>query len=86
MDTLEHFVVITYGRSSPTCNVNIARLDAFDQKQTIYNASPPAQVALKQHVKQAIFQVGHVWGQTSVTVQQLPSPLCEAEAEQCVGF
>ena len=74
MDTLEQFVVIMYDRSSTTCKVDEARFELFARKQKAYNAIPPTKAALKEHAKRAIFQAGHVWGQATVTVQQLPSP------------
>ena len=39
-----------------------------------YNAIPPTQASLKDYVKRAVFQAGHVWGQSTVTEQKLPSP------------
>ena len=74
MDTLEQFVVIMYDRSSTTCKVDEARFDLFARKQRAYDAIPPTQAALTEHVKRAVFQAGHVWGQSTVTEQQLPSP------------
>ena len=71
MDTLEQFVVIMYDQSSTACKVDEASLDLFAQKQRAYNI-PPTKGALKQHIKQAILQASHVWGQASVTMQQLP--------------
>lgn len=74
MDILEQFVVIMYDRSSTTCKVDEARLDLFARKQRAYNAIPPTKGALFEHVKRATYQAGHVWGQTTVTVQVLQSP------------
>ena len=74
MDTLEQFVVIMYDRSSTTCKVDEACFDLFARKQRAYYAIPPTQTALKEHVKRAVFQAGHVWGQSTVTEQKLPSP------------
>ena len=74
MDTLEQFVVIMYDRSSTTCKVDEARFDLFARKQRAYDAIPPTQAALKEHVKRAVFQAGHLWGQSTLTEQKLPSP------------
>ena len=64
-----------YDRSSTctTCKVDEARFDLFARKQRAYDAIPPTQAALKEHIKRAVFQAGHVWGQSTVTEQQLPS-------------
>jgi len=53
--------------------VDEARLDLFAQKQRAYNAITPTKGALKQHIKRAIVQAGHLWGQATVT-KQLPPP------------
>lgn len=50
-----------------TCKVDEARLDCLPR-----NKERITKGALKQHIKQAIFQAGHVWGEATVTMQQLP--------------
>ena len=73
MGTLEQFAVILYDRSSTTCKVDEARLDLFARKQRAYNAILPTKVALKTH-QTSNFQIGHTWGQATVTIQQLLPP------------
>ena len=35
---------------------------------------PPTQTALLEHTKRTIYQGSHVWGETLVPLQNLPSP------------
>ena len=57
-----------------TKKVDEAGLDLFARKQRAYNAIPPTKGVLKQHIKRAIVQAGHVGGQANVTMQLLPPP------------
>ena len=61
LETLEKFVVMMYDRSSTAEGVDAARLDMFARKQRPYEAIPPTQGALKQHVKRAAYQAGCIW-------------------------
>ena len=64
-----------YDRSNTTCKVDEANFDLFARKQRAYDAIPPTQASLKkEHAKWAVFQAGHVWGQSTVTEQKLSSP------------
>lgn len=49
------------------------KLDLFARKQRAYNAILPTKVALKTH-QTSNFQIGHTWGQATVTIQQLLPP------------
>ena len=55
-----------HDRSSTADGVDDARLDMFDRKQRPYEAIPPTQAALLQHVKRAAYQAGCIWGQSLV--------------------
>ncbi|KAJ8419194.1 hypothetical protein AAFF_G00006930 [Aldrovandia affinis] len=66
LKTLEKFVVMMYDRSSTAEGVDDARLDMFARKQRPYEAIPPTQSALKQHVKRAAYQAGCIWSQSTV--------------------
>ena len=66
LETLEKFVVMMYDRSSTAEGVDAARLDMFAWKQRPYEAIPPTQGALKQHVKRAAYQAGCIWSQATV--------------------
>ena len=41
---------------------------------TMCSQSFPTKAALKEYVKQAVYQGGHVWGQMLVSTPELPSP------------
>ena len=74
LQILEKFVVIMYDRSSSAECVNDARLDLFARKQRPYEAIPPIQAALKQHVNRAAYQAGCIWGQSTVSQPETESP------------
>ena len=74
MSIIEEFVVIMYDRTSTIKKVNEARFDLFARKQRSYTAIPPTRAALNEHVKRAVLQVDHTWGQALCRTQQLPSP------------
>ena len=71
---LERYVVLLYNRSLTISHANEARkhLFAFCNRQ-ICNI-PPTKLALFQHVKRAVYQAGHVRGQTLTASPVLPSP------------
>ena len=71
---LEQYVVILYDRSSAVKNVNEARLDLFAHRQKSYEMIPPTVSALIEHAKRAVYQAGHVWGQSLILEPALPSP------------
>ena len=54
--------------------VDDARLDMFAQKQKPYEAIPPTQAALHQHVKHATSQAGYIWSQSLVCQPETQSP------------
>ena len=57
-----------------TCtDVNKARKNLFAKKSSVQRI-PPTRAALEQHVKRAVFQGGHIWGQTLIPQPVLPSP------------
>ena len=51
-------------QKNDTFAVNNARLELFAKKQRSYEAVPPTLDALMEHTKRAVYQGGHVWGQT----------------------
>ena len=62
-----------YDRTSTCTDVNKARKKLFAKRSSVQRI-PPTRAALEQHVKRAVFQGGHVWGQTLVPQPVLPSP------------
>ena len=74
MPMLERFVVFMYDRTSNCLDVNSCRRDLFVKKGRAMEALPPTFVALLQHSCRAAYQAGHIWAQSLVQQQQLPSP------------
>ena len=72
-EVLERFVVFMYDRSSDRMKVNEARMDLITKKQRAYELIP-TQGALKEHVKRATLQAGHIWGQSLVPEPDIPCP------------
>ena len=74
MVVLERFVVLLYDRTSNLTKVNEARQELFSKKSRDLECIPPTRAALEQHDRRAVLQGGHVWGQTLLPTQVLPSP------------
>ena len=73
MQAIERFVILMYDQTSTCTDVNKARKKLFAKRSSVQRI-PPTRAALEQHVKRAVFQGGHVWGQTLVPQPVLPSP------------
>ena len=73
MEQIERFVVLLYQRTSALNQVNEARLHLFTQNRKM-DYIPPTFHALEQHLKRAVYQAGHIWGQCLVANPELPSP------------
>ena len=71
---LERFVVLLYDRTSSLLKVNEARQELFCQKSREFDNIPPTKAALEQHIRRAVLQGGHTWGQTLLCQPALPSP------------
>ncbi|XP_063958716.1 uncharacterized protein LOC135154779 [Lytechinus pictus] len=74
MDTIERFFVVLYSRTSSLKKVNEARKQLFAQGNRQLENIPPTKEALRQHVKRAVYQAGHIWGQSQKANPELPSP------------
>lgn len=72
LPVIEQFVVLMYDKSTKCRNVNAARRELFTKRGRTIDAIPPTHAALKQHVKRAVFQAGHVWGNSLKKIQELP--------------
>ena len=72
-EELERFVIIMYQRTSTASHVNEARKKLFIQRYKMENI-PPTLDALEQHVKRAVYQAGHIWGQSLIGYPEVPSP------------
>ena len=74
MPMLECFFVLMYDRTSNCLDVYSCPRDLFVKKERAMEALPPTFAALLQHSCRAAYQAGHVWAQSLVQQQQLPSP------------
>ena len=73
MEQIERYVVLLDQRTSALSHVNEARKQLFTHNRKMENI-PPTLHALKQHVKRAVFQAGHIWGQSLIGEPNVPSP------------
>lgn len=71
---LERFVSILYDKTNDSGSVNKLRKYLFAQKSREIENIPPTADALEAHTERAVYQAGHVWGQSLVRQQELPSP------------
>ena len=74
MDAIQRYVVLLYQRTSTLSQVNDARKQLFAFGNRKIENIPPTLHALEQHVKRAVYQAGHVWGQSLIAEPRLPSP------------
>jgi len=73
-DTLEYFAILLYDKSCMHSSINSAQKNLFVQKSRPISALPPTKAALQQHIRRAVLQGGHHWGNTTKASRQLPSP------------
>ena len=73
MATIERFVILLYDRTSTCTEINTARRKLFAKRHSV-ESIPPTKATLEEHVKRAVLQGGHVWGQVLVLKPELPSP------------
>ena len=74
MSTVERFTILLYNRTSSQLNIDEARLELFTKKGRGMEQIPPTKDALVQHLKRAVYQGGHCWGQALVVAPKMPSP------------
>lgn len=74
MDIIERFFVLLYNRTSCLKKVNEARKHMFAKGNRQLENIPPTREALRQHARRAIYQAGHIWGQSQTANPDLPSP------------
>jgi len=55
--------------------VNDLRKHLFTKKGRSIELIPPSHAALLQHIKRAVYQGCHVWGQNTVSQPVLPNPV-----------
>lgn len=73
LHTIERFVILPYKRTCTATDVNKARRKMFAKKNSVQRISPTS-ATLEQHVRRAVFQGAHVWGQSVDPQPVLPSP------------
>ena len=73
MTTIERFIILLYDRTSTCTEIDTARRKLFAKRHNA-ESIPPTKAALEEHVKRAVYQGGHVWGQVLVSTPELPSP------------
>lgn len=71
---LERFVVLLYDKTTSITQVNDVRRILFTQKGRTIENIPPTQAALTQHVRRAVYQGGHIWGQALIARPEVPDP------------
>ena len=71
--TLAHFTVLLYNKTSGLENVDEARMELFCRGNKTMEKIQPTKAALLLHLKCAAYQAG-VWTTSEVTKQDRPSP------------
>jgi len=74
MAMLECITVLLYDRTSDVDNIDQMRQHHFTKRGFSMECLPPTKAALVQHTKTAVYQAGHIWGQTFKATSALPSP------------
>ena len=74
MSIVEKLVVLWYDRTSEMSKVSDVRQYQFSRKSHTLENIPPTFADLKQHTLRAVYQGGHVWGQTLFKSPNLPCP------------
>lgn len=74
LNHIQRFVIVMYDTASSDTDVDVAKRRVFTQKVKTLESIPPTKDALLQHVKRAADQIGHIWRQACVKMQDLPSP------------
>ena len=70
---IERFVVLLFDKTSTCTKVDNARKKLFPRK-SLLERIPPTQAALMQHIRRAVYQGGHIWGNMLVPEPVIPSP------------
>ena len=73
MQEIEHFVIVMYSRTCPLKNINEARTYVLIWSKAVIRV-PLAQAALLEHVKRAVYQGAHVWGNCLNPRHNYPDP------------
>ena len=71
---LEHFTILLYNRTSITVNIDEGCCKLFTKKGKAMDALPPTKAALLQHIRRAVYQGGHCWGNMLHACLNMPTP------------
>ncbi len=74
-EAIERYVVVLCQRTSSLRHGNDARKQMFSIGSRKIENLPPTKDALEQQVKRAVYQAGHIWGQSLPCYSPVPSPL-----------
>jgi hypothetical protein len=74
VNKLQRYVSLLYDRTSALIDVNECRKYLFSKRGRSYDSIPPTKAALLQHIRRAVYQGGHVWGQCTTLKPLLPNP------------
>ena len=66
--------VVLYDWTSSLLKVNEACQELFCKKSREFDSIPPTKAALEQHIRRAVLQGAHTWGQTLLCQSVLPNP------------
>ena len=72
--SLEYLTVLLYDRTSTCRSINEVRRLLFTQKGCQMSTLPPTKPALEQHIRRAVLQGCHLWGNLTKPHRLLPSP------------
>lgn len=75
VQVIERFVVLMYDKTSESDAVNVCRKELFARKNRSIENIPPTKNALELHIKRAIYQSVHVWGNSLLSQPTFVSPL-----------
>ncbi len=71
---LESFTILLYDRTSNLTGIDEAQLELFPNKGWKMETIPPNKATLVQHIKRAVYQEGHCWGNATKAAPEVPSP------------
>ncbi len=89
LKSIEWFVIMLYDIGSTEESLTDARIDMFTRKGKIMLNIPFTSAACLQYIRRAVFQAGHVWGQTLIEqpeIKYLSYWGCQQDHDQKYGM
>ena len=68
------FIIRIYVCTNSKVNIDEARQELFTMKGRVMDTIPPTRAALLQHIKRAVYQGGHCWGNMVQATIGMPPP------------